>query len=221
MNRSWTLLGFLLLLILAGLGMFALATLTPGGFGADDPRLSLPPEILTPQEVGKRQRLFDHATLQGWVIKGPAAVKDGTLVLGGGTGPTTAFLTPELDPGQTLDFQFFQEGAAGATLCLRPVLRDPNDPHAKFRQDYTYPLNLSGFVYKRWHSCQLQVGHAAEHLDLSLNLSPLRDGNGLSGSSTFGFPTRHGCRCRVGFEVPPGSTVYLRNVLATPAPPQP
>ena len=179
---------------------------------AASPELSKPPALLTQIEIGDGRLLFDRQTTDGWKIEGVAKVVDDTLVLGGEQA-ATAYLVGELGMEFKLRFDFFQEGAGKAEFRMKPVLLDPKDAGGRPQRDAVQQLNLSSFVYKRWHRCQTKANHDSNHFNLSIDVQSLRDGNGLHSGHGYGFPTTAGCRCVIGFEVGPGSKLYLRNVV--------
>ncbi len=95
------------------------------------PELSRPPALVTPQELGGRQPLFDAEKTTGWQIEGPHRVQDGTLELGGAVA-AKAVLERPIDEGGQVEFDFFQEGPAEAQLWFKPTLIRPHhDEHGR------------------------------------------------------------------------------------------
>ena len=207
-RKSLLIVAILLVLALGGYFVYRQIVYDP----AASPELSKPPALLIQQEIGEGRRLFDGKTTDGWKIEGVAKVDDDTLVLGGEQA-TTAILVGELGMKFKLRFDFFQEGAAKAEFRMKPVRLDPKDPAGGPQSDAMQQLNLSAFVYKRWHRCQIKANHESNHFSMGIDVEPLSDGNGMHSGQGYGFSTIAGCRCVIEFEVGPGSKLYLRNVV--------
>ena len=200
------------LAVAAGLLGFLIAWRIIGVDPAAAPELSLPPPLLTKEQLGERQFLFDGQTSKGWKIEGRHQIKDGTLVLGG-EGLTRASLERTFDPGEQIEFHFFQEGPAGAKLWVKPTLIDPKDRWAEHRGDHSADLNLAGYVYRRWHAARASFTQDANHIDMDVRFHPLNDGLGNHAHHRRGFPSDAGCRFQVSFEVGPQARLYLRDVV--------
>ncbi len=179
---------------------------------AADPELALPPALVTPEELGGRQPLFDAQTTTGWQIEGPHRVQDGTLELGGAEA-VSAVLQRSIEEGEQVEFDFFQEGQAGATLRLKPTLIDPQPPDPEFLYDIQYNLHLWDFLYPRWHHVDLRAGHEGTNTEVTIDIRPQHDWRGREGQATHSLPGRGGCRYQLLFQVAPGAKLYLRNVL--------
>jgi hypothetical protein len=183
------------------------------------PELSLPPALVTPEELGGRRALFDGRTPAGWEIEGPYRVEDGTLELGGAEA-ARAVLKQSLEEGERVEFAFFEEGPAGARLWIKPTLIDPQPPDPDYCKEFSFDLNLSQFAYRRWHTVRVSAGHRGTDTEVTIDIRAQHGGPGRGGGGVHSLPARGGCRHQLVFEVAPGAKLYLRNVLLgrTPSP---
>jgi len=202
--------------VTAVVGVMCLLGLSSGcGPSADPaaaPELSLPPTLVTPQELGGRRPLFDAETTTGWEIEGPHRLQDGTLELGGAEA-TRAVVQRSIEEGEQVEFDFFQEGPAGAELRLKPTLIRPQPPDPEFCKEFPFDLNLSGFLYKRWHTVLARLGHKGSNTEVTIDIRAEHGGPGRGGGTVHSMPARGGCRFQLVFQVAPGAKLYLRNVL--------
>jgi hypothetical protein len=176
------------------------------------PELSLPPALVTPEELRGWQALFDGQTTTGWEVEGPYQIDDGTLELGGDKA-VKAVLKRSLEEGEQLQFDFFQEGPAGAELWVKPTLIDPQPPDPDYCKEFSFDLNLSGFPYRRWHTVRVSARRLGTDTDVTIDIRAQHDGPGRDGGAIHSLPARGGCRHQLVFEVAPGAKLYLRNVL--------
>lgn len=176
------------------------------------PELSLPPPLLTPEKLGGRQLLFDGETTKGWKIEGPHQIKDGTLELGGAE-LTKATLERTVETGEQIEFDFFQEGAAGAKLWIKRTLIDPNDKYADSLRDMANRINLSSLIYRRWHAATTKFIDEGLHNDIYVEYHPVHGHFGHDVTNHDGIPTMTGCRHQVVFEIASQSKLYLRNIV--------
>ena len=177
---------------------------------------SRPPELLTGEALGERRLLFDAKTTSGLGIEGPYRIERGTLELGGAEA-SRAVLEQTIEAGERFQFQFFQEGTAGAKLWIKPILIDPQDPYAGFRKDFAF--DLKGYLDRLWHAGSIWFSEENSHADMRLEIRAVRDDHrqyeryGLNASRHF--PTKAGCRYQIEFEVAPQAKLYLRNIVAS------
>jgi hypothetical protein len=186
----------------------------------DDPSLTLPPPLVAAQEIRGSIALFEGSDLLDWKTEGLHEGNDGTLVLGGHVA-STASPPRMLQEGESLEFDFFQEGQGGATLRLAPLLLAPQPPDPEFLRDVRYDLSLSGFVYKRWHHVTVRASHDGTNTRVEITIKPHHDGPGRGGGSTHSLPARGGCSYRIAFETAKDSTLHLRNMFVRPNEPAP
>ncbi len=186
--------------------------LTPRADPYAGPELTLPPALVSPQELGGRRPLFDSQTTRGWQIEGPHRIQEGTLELGGAEA-TRAVTKHSLVEGEYVEFDFFQEGPAEAKLWVKPTLIAPLPPDPEFRRDIPFNLNLSGFLYRRWHTVRVHAGQEGTNATVTIDIQAQHEGPGRGGGANHSLPARGGCRHELVFEVAPGSKLHLRNVL--------
>jgi hypothetical protein len=167
---------------------------------------------VTPEELGGRRPLFDGQTTTGWQIEGPYRIEDGTLELGGDEA-VTAVLGRSLEEGERLQFDFFQEGPAGAELWAKPTLIDPQPPDPDYCKEFSFDLDLSEFAYRRWHTVRVSAALRGTNTKVTIDIRPRHDDRGMGGGAIHSLPARGGCRHQLRFEVAPGAKLYLRNVL--------
>jgi len=212
MQRSATV---VVLLIVAALGAVAWRS---GTFrdANDDPSLTLPPPLVAANDVGDRVAMFEGRDLSNWKIQGSQRTNEGTFVLGGDQA-ASATSTKLLAEGETLEFDFFQEGSAGSTLHLEPLLIHPQSPDQEFLHDIRYDLSVAGYVYKRWHYVVARAKREGTNTQMEIVITPHHDGPGRGGSSAHSLPARGGCQYRIAFETAPGAKLSLRNVFVRPA----
>lgn len=214
MRKRWRILA-LVLVLGPGVAVLAVWLLRPPTDPAADPALTRPPALVQARELGGRALLFDGRTTAGWRIEGPHHVSDGTLELGGPE-PTRGTLDRPLAAGDRVEFDFFQEGPGGAVLWVRPELLDPQPPDPEFRRDIPVDLDLSGFVYRRWHAVAVRAGQDGGTARLTTTFRAHHDGVGRGGGGSYSLPARGGARHQLDFRVPTGAKLYLRNVLVGP-----
>jgi hypothetical protein len=212
MRTKRILIGLVVVIVLAVIvGFVAVARIFPTDPAAA-PELSLPPPLLTAEQLGGRQLLFDGETTKGWKIEGPHQIKDATLELGG-TELAKATLERTVESGEQIEFHFFQEGTAGAKLSIKRTFIDPKDQYAEYLRDLSSRLNLSSLIYRRWHAATTWFIDEHHHNDIYVEYHPVHGHFGQDVDNHDGIPCVAGCRYQVVFEVAPHAKLYLRNIV--------